>query len=128
MTVVLPSDLDKRAIDKEYYNELIELLGLKDRLKHLPSELSGGQQQRVAIARALINRPALLLADEPTGNLDSKNSIEIMELLVSANKKYNQTIIMVTHDMNLAKYAKRIISIEDGKIIDDKKVSHEDSE
>lgn len=126
--IVLPSDLDKRAIDKKYYNELIELLGLKDRLKHLPSELSGGQQQRVAIARALINRPALLLADEPTGNLDSKNSIEIMELLVSANKKYNQTIIMVTHDMNLAKYAKRIISIEDGKIIDDKKVPHEDSE
>ena len=125
--IVLPSDLDKKVIDKEYYNELIELLGLKDRLKHLPSELSGGQQQRVAIARALINRPALLLADEPTGNLDSKNSIEIMELLVSANKKYNQTIIMVTHDMNLAKYAKRIISIEDGKIIDDKKVSHEDS-
>lgn len=126
--IVLPSDLDKKVIDKEYYNELIELLGLNDRLKHLPSELSGGQQQRVAIARALINRPALLLADEPTGNLDSKNSIEIMELLVSANKKYNQTIIMVTHDMNLAKYANRIISIEDGKIIDDKKVSHEDSE
>ena len=126
--IVLPSDLDKKVIDKEYYNELIELLGLNDRLKHLPSELSGGQQQRVAIARALINRPALLLADEPTGNLDSKNSIEIMELLVSANKKYNQTIIMVTHDMNLAKYANRIISIEDGKIIDDKKVSHEDTE
>lgn len=126
--IVLPSDLDKKAIDKEYYNELIELLGLQDRLKHLPSELSGGQQQRVSIARALINRPALLLADEPTGNLDSKNSIEIMELLVSANKKYNQTIIMVTHDMNLAKYAKRIISIEDGKITQDKKVSHEDSE
>ncbi|MDE5630550.1 MAG: ABC transporter ATP-binding protein [Bacilli bacterium] len=126
--IVLPSDLDKKVIDKEYYKELIDLLGLNDRLKHLPSELSGGQQQRVAIARALINRPALLLADEPTGNLDSKNSIEIMELLVSANKKYNQTIIMVTHDMNLAKYANRIISIEDGKIINDKKVSHEDSE
>ncbi|MDE6141512.1 MAG: ABC transporter ATP-binding protein [Bacilli bacterium] len=126
--IVLPSDLDKKVIDKEYYKELIDLLGLNDRLKHLPSELSGGQQQRVAIARALINRPALLLADEPTGNLDSKNSIEIMELLVSANKKYNQTIIMFTHDMNLAKYANRIISIEDGKIINDKKVSHEDSE
>lgn len=125
--IILPADLDKQVIDKEYFNELVELLGLKDRLKHLPSELSGGQQQRVAIARALINRPTLLLADEPTGNLDSKNSIEIMELLKKTNKKYNQTIIMVTHDMNLAKYANRIISIEDGKIVDDKKVSNEDS-
>lgn len=124
--IVLPTDLDKKTIDEEYFNELVELLGLTERLKHLPSELSGGQQQRVAIARALINRPTLLLADEPTGNLDSKNSKEIMELLVSANQKYNQTIIMVTHDMNLAKYANRIIVIEDGKIIDDKKVSHED--
>lgn len=125
--IILPADLDKQVIDKEYFNELVELLGLKDRLKHLPSELSGGQQQRVAIARALINRPTLLLADEPTGNLDSKNSIEIMELLKKTNKKYNQTIVMVTHDMNLAKYANRIISIEDGKIVDDKKVSNEDS-
>lgn len=126
--IILPSDLDGKKIDLTYKNELIELLGLKDRIKHLPNELSGGQQQRVAIARALINRPALLLADEPTGNLDSKNSKEIMELLVSANKKYHQTIIMVTHDLNLAKYAKRIISIEDGVIISDKKVNHEDSE
>lgn len=125
--IILPSDLDKRVIDKDYLNELIELLGLSDRLKHLPSELSGGQQQRVSIARALINKPALLLADEPTGNLDSKNSIEIMELLKKTNQKYHQTIIVVTHDLNLAKYANRIISIEDGKIIDDKKVSHEDS-
>lgn len=126
--IILPSDLDGKKIDLTYKNELIELLGLKDRIKHLPNELSGGQQQRVAIARALINRPALLLADEPTGNLDSKNSKEIMELLVSANKKYHQTIIMVTHDLNLAQYAKRIISIEDGVIISDKKVNHEDSE
>lgn len=126
--IILPSDLDKRVIDKDYLKELIELLGLSDRLKHLPSELSGGQQQRVSIARALINKPALLLADEPTGNLDSKNSIEIMELLKKTNQKYHQTIIVVTHDLNLAKYANRIISIEDGKIIDDKKVSHEDSE
>lgn len=125
--IILPSDLDKGVIDKDYLNELIELLGLSDRLKHLPSELSGGQQQRVSIARALINKPALLLADEPTGNLDSKNSIEIMELLKKTNQKYHQTIIVVTHDLNLAKYANRIISIEDGKIIDDKKVSHEDS-
>lgn len=126
--IILPSDLDKRAIDKDYLNELIELLGLSDRLKHLPSELSGGQQQRVSIARAMINKPILLLADEPTGNLDSKNSIEIMKLLKETNEKYHQTIIVVTHDLNLAKYANRIISIEDGKIIDDKKVSHEDSE
>lgn len=126
--IILPSDLDGKKIDLTYKNELIELLGLKDRIKHLPNELSGGQQQRVAIARALINKPALLLADEPTGNLDSKNSKEIMELLVSANKKYHQTIIMVTHDLNLAQYAKRIISIEDGVIISDKKVNHEDSE
>lgn len=126
--IILPSDLDGQKIDLTYKNELIELLGLKDRIKHLPNELSGGQQQRVAIARALINRPDLLLADEPTGNLDSKNSKEIMELLVSANKKYHQTIIMVTHDLNLAQYAKRIITIEDGVIISDKKVNHEDSE
>lgn len=126
--IILPSDLDGKKIDLTYKNELIELLGLKDRIKHLPNELSGGQQQRVAIARALINKPALLLADEPTGNLDSKNSKEIMELLVSANKKYHQTIIMVTHDLSLAQYAKRIISIEDGVIISDKKVNHEDSE
>ncbi len=126
--IALPSDLDKMVIDKEYYNKLIDLLGLKDRLKHLPSELSGGEQQRASIARALINRPTILLADEPTGNLDSKNSIEIMNLLKTTNQKYHQTIIVVTHDLNLAKYAKRIISIEDGKIISDKKVSHEDSE
>ncbi|MCX4365405.1 MAG: ABC transporter ATP-binding protein [Bacilli bacterium] len=126
--ISLPADLDGKKIDVAYENELIELLGLSDRVKHLPNELSGGQQQRVAIARALINHPALLLADEPTGNLDSKNSKEIMELLVSANNKYNQTIILVTHDMNLAKYAKRIIAIEDGKITSDTRVNHEDSE
>lgn len=124
--IILPSDLDKKNIDKDYYNELIDLLGLKNRIKHLPSELSGGEQQRVAIARALINRPALLLADEPTGNLDSKNSKEIMELLSTANKKYHQTIIMVTHDMNLANYANRIITIEDGCITSDKKVKYAD--
>ena len=125
--ISLPADLDGKKIDVTYENELIELLGLRDRVKHLPNELSGGQQQRVSIARALINHPVLLLADEPTGNLDSKNSKEIMELLVSANTKYNQTIILVTHDMNLAKYAKRIITIEDGKINSDTRVNHEDS-
>jgi len=125
--ISIPADLDGKKIDVTYENELIELLGLRDRVKHLPNELSGGQQQRVSIARALINHPVLLLADEPTGNLDSKNSKEIMELLVSANTKYNQTIILVTHDMNLAKYAKRIITIEDGKINSDTRVNHEDS-
>lgn len=117
--IILPAELDKRKIEETYLNELLELLKLTDRVKHLPSELSGGQQQRVAIARSLINRPAILLADEPTGNLDSKNSKEIMELLSEANIKFNQTIIMVTHDRILANYANRIITIEDGKIVSD---------
>lgn len=117
--IILPTELDHRKVDENFLNELIALLGLKDRIKHLPNELSGGEQQRVAIARALINRPAILLADEPTGNLDSKNSKEIMELLSEANIKFNQTIIMVTHDRILAKYANRIITIEDGRIVSD---------
>lgn len=96
--------------------ELIDTLGLKERIHHLPNELSGGQQQRVSIGRALIYHPSLLLADEPTGNLDSKNSEEIMELLEISNKKYGQTIIMITHDEELAMHASRIITIEDGKI------------
>ena len=111
--------LDGGKIDESYLNELINLLGLSDRTNHLPNELSGGQQQRVSIGRALLNKPTVILADEPTGNLDSKNSKEIMELLKTANEKYKQTIIMVTHDQELAKYAKRIITIEDGKIVKD---------
>ena len=117
--ITLPTMLDNGMVDENYLNELIDLLGLKDRVTHLPNELSGGQQQRVSIGRALMNKPSIILADEPTGNLDSKNSKEIMELLKTANEKYHQTIIMVTHDKELAKYAKRIITIEDGKIVND---------
>lgn len=117
--ITLPTLLDGGKIDEAYLNELINLLGLSDRINHLPNELSGGQQQRVSIGRALLNKPTVILADEPTGNLDSKNSKEIMELLKTANEKYKQTIIMVTHDQELAKYAKRIITIEDGKIVKD---------
>jgi putative ABC transport system ATP-binding protein len=118
----LPILLDNKKPDKKYLNELIETLGLQDRIHHLPNELSGGQQQRVSIGRALMNHPALLLADEPTGNLDSKSSKEIMELLEISNRKYEQTIIMITHDQNLAMHANRIITIDDGKIISDEKV------
>ena len=118
--ITLPLDLDKKTVDEKYLQEIINLLKLENRLKHLPNELSGGEQQRVSIGRALITKPSIILADEPTGNLDSKNSIEVMELLKSANELFGQTIIMVTHDENLAKYAKRIITIADGKIISDK--------
>ena len=121
--MTLPLLLDGRKPDETYLKELIDTLGLRSRVKHLPNELSGGQQQRVSIGRALMNRPALLLADEPTGNLDSKASKEIIELLKLSNKKYEQTIIMITHDQNLALNADRIITIDDGKIISDKKVS-----
>ncbi len=117
--ISLPISLDQREVDEKNLNNLINMLGLNKRTTHLPNELSGGQMQRVSIGRALINNPAILLADEPTGNLDSKNSIEIMKLLKEANDKLGQTIIMVTHDMDLAKYAGRIITIEDGKIISD---------
>ena len=120
--ITLPILLDGRTPDKEYLKELIDILGLKNRVNHLPNELSGGQQQRVSIGRALMNRPALLLADEPTGNLDSKASRDIVELLKMSNQKYKQTIIMITHDYNLALNANRIITIDDGKIIADEKV------
>ncbi|MBD9104992.1 ABC transporter ATP-binding protein [bacterium] len=120
--ITLPILLDGRTPDKTYLKELIDILGLKNRINHLPNELSGGQQQRVSIGRALMNRPALLLADEPTGNLDSKASHDIMELLKMSNEKYKQTIIMITHDYNLALNANRIITIDDGKIISDEKV------
>ena len=120
--MTLPILLDNKKVDENYLNELLETLGLQKRVSHLPNELSGGQQQRVSIGRALMNHPALLLADEPTGNLDSKASKEIIELLKLSNKKYKQTIIMITHDYNLALNASRIITIDDGRIISDEKV------
>ena len=119
--ITLPILLDNKKPDEKYLNELIDTLGLNNRVNHLPNELSGGQQQRVSIGRALMNRPALLLADEPTGNLDSKAGREIIELLKLSNQKYKQTIIMITHDHNLALCADRIITLEDGKIISDEK-------
>lgn len=115
--ITLPLSLDNREIDINKLNELIKSLGLEERRKHLPNELSGGQQQRTSIGRALITNPAIVLADEPTGNLDSKASTEIVELLKKSNKDYKQTIIMITHDLEIAKIADRIIKIEDGKII-----------
>ncbi len=115
--IVLPLELDKRKIDTKELNELIKTLGLESRKKHLPNELSGGQQQRTSIGRALVTHPAIILADEPTGNLDSKTSDEIVELLKMSNKKYNQTIIMITHNLELAAIADRVITIEDGKIV-----------
>ncbi len=114
--ITLPLLLDGRKVNAEYYNELLNTLDLKEREKHLPNQLSGGQQQRVSIGRALINTPAIMLADEPTGNLDSKNSREIIDLLRLSNKKYDQTLIIITHDENIALQADRIITIEDGQI------------
>lgn len=121
--MTLPIMLDGKKPNQKYLNELIETLGLEKRVNHLPNELSGGQQQRVSIGRALMNHPAILLADEPTGNLDSKASNEIVELLKLSNEKYKQTIIMITHDHNLALNADRIITLEDGKIVSDEKTA-----
>ena len=118
--ISLPLELDGRKPDKKDLNEMIELLGLENRQSHLPSQLSGGEQQRVSIGRALITRPSLILADEPTGNLDSKASEEIVSLLKKTNKKYNQSIIMITHNLEIAKMTDRIITLEDGRIVDDK--------
>ena len=115
--ITLPCDLDGKKVDVNKLNELLKILGLENRRKHLPNELSGGQQQRVSIGRSLINNPSLVLADEPTGNLDSKTSDEIIKLLKESNKKYNQTIIIITHNLEIAKMADRIIKIEDGKIV-----------
>ena len=115
--ITLPCDLDGNKVDENRLNELLKSLGLENRRKHLPNELSGGQQQRVSIGRALINNPAIILADEPTGNLDSKSSEEIVELLKMTNKKYKQTIIMITHNLEIANQADRVLTIEDGKII-----------
>ena len=117
--ILLPAELDNRKIDKDYLDDLLKTLGLKERANHLPNELSGGQQQRPSIGRALINRPSIVLADEPTGNLDSKNSKEVLELLKLSVRKYNQTLIMITHDPSIALQADRVITIEDGTIKQD---------
>ncbi|MFX0549574.1 ABC transporter ATP-binding protein [Hathewaya histolytica] len=117
--ISLPVRSAKKKVDLEYMNELIEILDLKDRVKHRPTQLSGGQQQRVAIARALLSKPSIILADEPTGNLDSKNSKEVIDLLNYASSKYNQTVLMVTHDREIASKAKRIIEMKDGLIVKD---------
>ena len=115
--ITLPLNLDNRKVNQEYLSSLLKLLGLENRKNHLPNELSGGQQQRTSIGRALITNPTIILADEPTGNLDSKASDEIVELLKKSNKEYKQTIIMITHNMEIAACADRIIHIEDGKIV-----------
>ena len=115
--ISLPLSLDNREVDEKKLTNLIRTLGLEKRRKHLPNELSGGQQQRTSIGRAMITNPAIILADEPTGNLDSKSSEEIVELLRKSNRDYDQTIVMITHNMEIAKYADRIIKIEDGKIV-----------
>ncbi|WP_346931318.1 ABC transporter ATP-binding protein [Clostridium sp.] len=120
--IKLPVLMDNKKVDEVYINELMEILDLKERKKHLPGELSGGQQQRVSIARALANKPSIIFADEPTGNLDSKNSKEVLELLRKTIEKYDQTLVMITHDSDIAATADRIITISDGMIVDDKKV------
>lgn len=121
--ITLPVLMDGKKVDKKYLSELLGLLALKGRENHLPNELSGGQQQRVSIGRALINNPAVMLADEPTGNLDSKNSHEIVELLKASNKKYGQTLIVITHDESIALQADRIITITDGRIESDRLIN-----
>lgn len=123
--IALPALMDNDKIDKSYLNEIIEVLGLQERRTHLPSELSGGQQQRVSIGRALLNKPSIIFADEPTGNLDSKNSKEVIELLKFTAKKYNQTLVLITHDVNIAALSDRVITIEDGNIISDKYLINE---
>ncbi|EPY13091.1 ABC transporter ATP-binding protein [Paenibacillus alvei] len=121
--IALPTILDNEQVDTTYLDEIIETLGLQERKTHLPSELSGGQQQRVSIGRALINRPHLILADEPTGNLDTKNTKEVMDLLRLTAKKYNQTIVLITHDLSIASASDRVITIEDGSIISDQQLA-----
>ena len=119
--ITLPCDLDGTTVDKQRLQDLLKTLGLENRKTHLPNQLSGGQQQRVSIGRAMINNPSIMLADEPTGNLDSKASEEIISLLKLSNKKFNQTVIIITHDLEIAKEAERVITIEDGKIIKDER-------
>ena len=120
--ITLPIRLDGRKINKKRLAELLEVLGLTKRRKHLPSQLSGGQQQRVSIGRALINAPAILLADEPTGNLDTQNTQEIMQLLKASNKSYHQTIVLITHDREIALQADRILEIQDGQLVRDEAI------
>lgn len=119
--ITLPILMDRRKVNKQRLNDLLELLGLQERKTHLPNQLSGGQQQRVAIGRALMNAPAVMLADEPTGSLDSRNSQEIIRLLKESHTRYNQTLIIVTHDENIALQADRIISISDGRVVRDER-------
>ena len=119
--ILMPLLLDKRKVNEEYFEQVVNQLGIADKLEAMPSQLSGGQQQRVAIARALIYRPAILLADEPTGNLDQKNSKEIIEMLKISNRNLQQTIVLITHDEKIALEADRIITIEDGRIVSDQK-------
>ena len=119
--ILMPLLLDKRKVNEEYFEQVVNQLGIADKLEAMPSQLSGGQQQRVAIARALIYRPAILLADEPTGNLDQKNSKEIIEMLKISNRNLEQTIVLITHDEKIALEADRIITIEDGRIVSEQK-------
>lgn len=119
--ILLPVMLDRKKVDEEYINKVIDILGIKDRLEHLPSALSGGQQQRIAIARALANKPSILFADEPTGNLDGKSGKEVLALLKYVSKEFGITLILVTHDLHVAEQAERILTIEDGKIVKDTK-------
>lgn len=121
--ILLPLLLDNKKVDGKYIDELISILGLNERKNHLPNELSGGQQQRVSIGRALAYSPSIVLADEPTGNLDSQNSKEIVDLLKLSVQKYNQTLVLITHDLDIASQADRIITIEDGSIVKDEKIS-----
>lgn len=116
--IVLPIGLDSRRVDKDFVNDILDTLGLKEKKHNMPNTLSGGQQQRVAIARALVSKPSIILADEPTGNLDSKTEEEVLTLLKLTAKKYNQTIVMITHDEGIAQMADRIICIEDGKVVE----------
>lgn len=122
--IELPVILDNEKADKKYLDEIINILNLKERRNHLPSELSGGQQQRVSIGRALINKPSIVLADEPTGNLDSKNTRDVIELLKLTARKFNQTLILITHDTDIATMADRVITIEDGEIIKDTNIDN----
>lgn len=123
--ILLPIMLDGKKPDEEYLNKIIDMLGIRDRLDHLPSALSGGQQQRIAIARALANRPSILFADEPTGNLDGKSGREVLSLLKYAGKQLGVTLILVTHDLHVAEQAERVLTIEDGKIVRDTKPTKE---
>ena len=115
--IVLPVELDGNKVDKKFMKEVVQMLGLEDKLNNMPNNLSGGQQQRVAIARALVSKPAIVLADEPTGNLDSKTSADVLELLKTTSQKFHQTLVMITHNSEIAQLADRIIRIEDGKIV-----------